>query len=450
MNLENDLQSAADNALKSLRHPCFGGCGAGYARIHLPVAPDCNIKCGYCLRKFSCANESRPGVSAQILTPEAALERYLDVKGEVPKLSTVGIAGPGDALANGEKTFRTLRLIRAADPDAIFCLSTNGLLLPENTDELVMLGVSHLTVTINTIDPKTGRRIYQFVDYEGRRYRGEEAAALLLQNQLLGIKRAAAAGLVVKANIVVLKGLNDGEIPAIVEGVKSAGVSVTNIMQLIPVKGSLFESIPLVSKAELDAIRKRCEFLLPQMYHCRQCRADAIGTIEHDISRRWTDNSEQRAVSSEQRTVSSEQRAVSSEQRAVSSEQRTEDKRGECYPSRDDASVRRFAVATSNGTLVDEHFGHVNTFGIYEYSRGKVSLVGRREVAKYCGGTEDCGGRHDRIGSIIKIIEDCEAVIVLRIGEEPRYELARRGIKVFMSYDYIENAVREAAVSMGN
>jgi MoaA/NifB/PqqE/SkfB family radical SAM enzyme len=416
MNIENERQSDEAKALRSLRHPCFGGCGAGYARIHLPVAPDCNIKCAYCLRKFSCANESRPGVSAQVLSPEAALERYLDVKREVPKLSTVGIAGPGDALANKEKTFESLRLIRAVDPDVIFCLSTNGLLLPENVEELIRLGVSHLTVTINTLDPKTGRRIYQFVDYQGNRYRGEEAAALLRQNQLEGIRRAAAAGLVVKTNIVMLKGLNEGEIPAIVEGVKAAGVSVTNIMQLIPVKGSLFESVPLVSKAELDAMRKRCEAILPQMYHCRQCRADAIGTLEHDISRRWTGAGEEFFAPA----------------------------RPVVGQTADPAS-RRFAVATSGGTLVDEHFGHVRAFGIYEYSQGKVSLAERREVAKYCNGSQDCGGRHDRIGAVIKTIEDCEAVIVLRIGEAPRYELARRGIKVFMTYNYVENAVREAA-----
>ena len=55
-------------------HPCFnaavkGECG----RVHLPVAPKCNILCNYCNRKFDCVNESRPGVTSAVLTPRQAV-----------------------------------------------------------------------------------------------------------------------------------------------------------------------------------------------------------------------------------------------------------------------------------------------------------------------------------------------------------------------------------------
>ena len=43
-------------------HPCFSAqAHFRYGRIHLPVAPRCNIRCGYCDRRYDCANESRPG-----------------------------------------------------------------------------------------------------------------------------------------------------------------------------------------------------------------------------------------------------------------------------------------------------------------------------------------------------------------------------------------------------
>ena len=60
-------------------HPCFGGDHSKAGRIHLPVAPGCNIKCGFCERRFDCANESRPGVTSKVLTPEQveALTAYL-------------------------------------------------------------------------------------------------------------------------------------------------------------------------------------------------------------------------------------------------------------------------------------------------------------------------------------------------------------------------------------
>ena len=46
---------------KTANHPCYS-CGSAQknARMHLPIAPKCNIQCNYCVRKFDCSNESRP------------------------------------------------------------------------------------------------------------------------------------------------------------------------------------------------------------------------------------------------------------------------------------------------------------------------------------------------------------------------------------------------------
>ncbi|MDR3305368.1 MAG: radical SAM protein, partial [Clostridiales Family XIII bacterium] len=260
-------------------HPCFGDSGGKAARIHLPVAPRCNIKCNYCVRNYDCPNESRPGVSSGILTPRAALARYLRAKGEIAHLNVVGIAGPGDALADADRTLETLRLIRAADPDVMFCLSTNGLLLPYYIDALAEVGLTHLTVTVNATDPKIGAQIYEYVEQDGVKYAGESGAAMLLANQLAGIARAKVLGIIVKANIVMLKGVNDAHIPEAARRVKAAGCALVNIMQMIPVRGSAFEHLGSASDEEISAIRRRCEEILPQMYHCRRCRADAAGAL---------------------------------------------------------------------------------------------------------------------------------------------------------------------------
>jgi MoaA/NifB/PqqE/SkfB family radical SAM enzyme len=114
---------------KTKSHPCYSG-GCQNARIHLPVAPACNISCNYCNRKFDCVNESRPGVTSEVLSPKKAVERFKKVKSKLGNLKVVGIAGPGDALANFENTRQPLELIREIDPDITFCLSTNGLMLP--------------------------------------------------------------------------------------------------------------------------------------------------------------------------------------------------------------------------------------------------------------------------------------------------------------------------------
>ncbi len=85
--------------------------------MHVAVAPACNIQCNYCNRKYDCANESRPGVVSERLTPEQAARKVLAVASTIPQMTVLGIAGPGDPLANPAKTFETFELVaRRARP----------------------------------------------------------------------------------------------------------------------------------------------------------------------------------------------------------------------------------------------------------------------------------------------------------------------------------------------
>ncbi|MDR1659672.1 MAG: nitrogenase cofactor biosynthesis protein NifB, partial [Desulfovibrio sp.] len=274
---------ARSNAEKTARHPCFsaGACRTA-ARLHLPVAPDCNISCNYCLRAFDCPNESRPGVTAAVLSPEEAFARFARVKAAMPNLTVVGIAGPGDALANFAETAETLRLVREGDPEIIFCLSTNGLLLPLYAARLVGMGVGHVTVTINAVNPAIGARICKHVTYMGVKYEGEAGAAILMANQLSGLRLLTEAGVVCKVNIVLIKGVNDAHVEDVARKAASLGASITNVMRMIPVRGSVFEDMRPASDREHAALRKRCEAHIPQMRHCRRCRADAAGLLGED------------------------------------------------------------------------------------------------------------------------------------------------------------------------
>ncbi len=266
-------------------HPCFfEGASRRFARMHLPVAPRCNIQCNYCNRLFDCLHESRPGVTSTILTPEAALQKFLFVREKLPNLSVVGIAGPGDALAEWEKTSAALALIRKVDADVSFCLSTNGLLLPRYSEEILELGINYVTVTVNCISPASGRRIYKYILYEGERYEGEDAFEILYRNQMSGIERLARAGVNIKVNTVMIRGINDREIPGIVEEVRQRGAFMSNIMPLIPAPGSAFADFSPTSPAEVNAMRNKCRLILKQMRHCRQCRADAVGLLHEDLS----------------------------------------------------------------------------------------------------------------------------------------------------------------------
>ncbi|HSA07529.1 MAG TPA: nitrogenase cofactor biosynthesis protein NifB [Candidatus Gastranaerophilales bacterium] len=259
---------------KNKTHPCFSESGhLKYARMHLPVAPECNIQCNYCNRKFDCLNESRPGVTSEILTPQQAFEKFVLVKQKISDLSVIGFAGPGDALENFDKIKETVALIKQNDPDIIFCLSTNGLRLPEFAQEIIDIGITHITVTINAVDVEIGKLIYSGVNSE-----------FLLKNQLEGLEYITKRGIVCKVNIVAIKGINDFHIEEVVKTAKKLGAFKTNIMPLIPAKETKFYDLPLMSSMELNELRKKCSVYLPQMYHCRQCRADAVGLLHHDRS----------------------------------------------------------------------------------------------------------------------------------------------------------------------
>ncbi len=260
---------------KGFGHPCFdkeSHCGVG--RMHLPVAPRCNIKCKYCSRRHDCANENRPGVTSRVISPIQALELVRKVVAKNNRIRVIGIAGPGDPLAN-EAAFETFRLIDGEFPELIKCLSTNGLLLLEKLGELLEAGVSSLTVTVNALTPWVGGKIYSRVNYQGKKFLGQDAAALLHYNQLLGLERAIRCGLMVKVNSVLIPGINDKELPELARVLRDFGVQLMNIMPLIP--RAELSHIPPVPVSLLNQVRDICEGIIPQFRLCKQCRADAIG-----------------------------------------------------------------------------------------------------------------------------------------------------------------------------
>lgn len=268
---------------KKSEHPCFGGDHKNSARIHLPVAPGCNIKCGFCERKFDCVNESRPGVTSKVLNPQEGLERLnLVLRHPIagPKMKVVGIAGPGDPLAN-ENTFKTFELIREAHPELTLCLSTNGLLLPEMIDRIIELGIHSITVTINALTPQTGAKVYEWIHYEGKRLQGETAAAFLIDKQLEGVALAAKAGMLVKINHVYMPGINDHETLDLAVTARRLGATMMNIVPLIPI--GIFSGLEAPSADEMEFIRSQAEMILSQARHCKQCRADAAGIIGQDL-----------------------------------------------------------------------------------------------------------------------------------------------------------------------
>jgi nitrogen fixation protein NifB len=429
---------------KVKNHPCYSEeAHHHYARMHVAVAPACNIQCNYCNRKYDCANESRPGVVSEKLTPEQAAKKVIAVASTIPQMTVLGIAGPGDPLANPEKTFKTFELISKTAPDIKLCLSTNGLTLPDHVDTIAAFNVDHVTITINMVDPEVGQHIYPWIYYKKKRWTGIEAARILTERQMLGLEMLTARGILCKVNSVMIPGINDKHLVEVNRAVKSRGAFLHNIMPLIsaPEHGTVFglngQRGPTAQ--ELKALQDSCEGEMNMMRHCRQCRADAVGLLGEDRSAEFTtEKIDAMEVTYDSATRKAYQEVVELERQAKSAAKVAEQ---ELLTQLADASgiSMLIAVATKGGGKVNEHFGHATEFQIYEVNAKGSKFIGHRRVDLYCQGGF---GEEDSLVTVIRAINDCHAVFVAKIGGCPKDDLKKAGIDPVDRYahEFIEQS----------
>jgi nitrogen fixation protein NifB len=241
--------------------------------MHLPICPACNIECGFCRRSIG-SRDVRPGVSAFILPVKDVLSYVEAARSRCEGLSVIGVAGPGDSLV-GDNLFKAFRAVGEAYPEFFKCLSTNGLLLGQRADELIELGVDTLTVTVNAVDPMSLAQIVIAIHDHGRRIEGEKGAAILIRNQLAGIRKMAAAGVTIKVNTVLIPSINGMHIEEIARVVSDAGASMYNIIPLIP--QHRFAGYAEPTCGEIEEARGKASKHIDVFRHCQHCRADAIG-----------------------------------------------------------------------------------------------------------------------------------------------------------------------------
>lgn len=378
-------------------HPCFNASARHeFGRVHLPVAPKCNIQCNFCNRKYDCANESRPGVTSTILTPGQALVYLEHVVEADPRISVVGIAGPGDPFANPDETMETLRRVRARFPDMLLCVATNGLNVAPYVEEMAELDVSHVTITLNALEAEQAAKVYDWVRDGKRMLRGLQAGELLVKRQLAAIRALKDVGMIVKVNTILVPGVNDEHALEIAEAMGKMGVDIVNYLPLYPVEGSAFASLPEPTKEEMGRLRVAASEFVPQMRHCGRCRADAVGLLSEGVPT----------------TLSLLDQCAQ-------------------LPMEPDDDRPRVAVATMEGVLVNHHLGEAETMSVYERRDGALRLVEQRDVPAPGGGEQ----RWQELG---ERFEDCSAILVSGAGERPKAVLGRAGIRLIVTEGLIE------------
>lgn len=424
---------------KVQNHPCYSEDAHHYfARMHVAVAPACNIQCHYCNRKYDCSNESRPGVVSELLTPDQAVKKVKAVAATIPQMTVLGIAGPGDPLANPERTFATFRMLSEQAPDIKLCVSTNGLALPDCVDELAKHNIDHVTITINCVDPAVGEKIYPWIYWNNKRIRGRKAAKILIEQQQKGLEMLIARGILVKVNSVLIPGVNDEHLKEVSRIVKQKGAFLHNVMPLIAEAehgtfyGIMGQRSP--EPEELQDLQDACAGDMNMMRHCRQCRADAVGLLGEDRGEEFTmDKIEMMDIDY---SAAMEKRAVI--HAAILDElQEKQAKKlrlaNMSVPASSSEVNRQYrpvlmAVATSGGGVINQHFGHATEFLVYEASPGGVRFISHRKVDQYCIGNDTCGEKESALSGSIRALKGCEAVLCSKIGYEPWAQLEEAGI----------------------
>jgi GTP 3',8-cyclase len=160
--------------------------------LRISVTDRCNFRCVYCMPKEVFGRDYQFLPRAQLLDYEeiTRLARAFVANG-VTKLRITG----GEPLVRRHLE-RLIEMLAALDVEVT--LTTNGTLLPQKAQALADAGLTRVTVSLDSVDDAT--------------FRAMNDVSFPVERVLEGIEAAASAGLPVKVNAVVKRGLNDATI----------------------------------------------------------------------------------------------------------------------------------------------------------------------------------------------------------------------------------------------
>ncbi|MDQ1005158.1 cyclic pyranopterin phosphate synthase [Neobacillus niacini] len=201
--------------------------------LRISVTDRCNFRCTYCMPAEIFDQDYVFMPKEHLLTFEE-IERLarIFVQLGVKKIRLTG----GEPLLRKDLTVLVQNLMRIDGIDDIG-LTTNGVYLVKHAADLKKVGLKRVNVSLDAIDDELFKKI------NGR---GVSTKAVLK-----GIEAARNAGLEVKVNMVVKKGMNDHEIIPMVSYFKEQGITLRFIefMDVGSTNGWNFEQV--VSKKEI-------------------------------------------------------------------------------------------------------------------------------------------------------------------------------------------------------
>lgn len=186
--------------------------GRAITYLRVSVTDRCDFRCVYCM------SEDMTFLPKRDLLSLEELDRVCSafVRRGTRKLRITG----GEPLVRRDIMSLFRSLSRHLDSGALdeLTVTTNGSQLSRYADELKACGVRRVNVSLDTLDEAAFRRITRWGD---------------LPKVLAGIEAAQKAGLQVKINAVALKGVNEDEIPSLIDWAHGSGHDLT-LIEVMP------------------------------------------------------------------------------------------------------------------------------------------------------------------------------------------------------------------------
>ncbi len=161
--------------------------------LRISVTDRCNLRCAYCMPAGGIVQNSHDSIL-----------RYEEIYKIVQVAAENGVTEI--RLTGGEPLVRAdivelVRMIRSVPQIDDISLTTNAMLLEEYAAPLKQAGLNRVNISLDTLDPENYKKITRIGNF---------------QKVWAGILAAEAAGLQpIKLNTVVIRGVNDTEIPAL-------------------------------------------------------------------------------------------------------------------------------------------------------------------------------------------------------------------------------------------
>ena len=186
--------------------PVQAGC------LYLPVAS----KTSYRLADES---DTRP---LQAVSPVQAYADFQRILG-AGRVRVTGVRGPGDALADAANTLAFLHMVRAGHPEVQTCLTTIGLGGQDWAGELGRLGLSRVTLLVDTVSLAAADKLYAWIRPGTKTLPRTAALPLLLEQQAEAVAAFVSVGVAVDILTTVRPGVNDHEVGIIARKMAALG-----------------------------------------------------------------------------------------------------------------------------------------------------------------------------------------------------------------------------------